>query len=872
MSYLMFMWIVRKKHAKRVEKSIRKIMIVLIIVPAIIALLLLGLGEYDAAYLWCWIAPSHEIARLICFDLILLFSWALLLYFLWLVELALQKRADRSALSVRVGDLLMPSVKVQLKLRVYVGVFIALWLPAVLNRMVEWGVGHPVFALALLEALFLPLQGFCNAVIYGDFLGLRTLLLVAMGKKKTDALRTLTIRGAEAKGLAGGEGGQLPLREVIIDPPYGSSDSAVSAAATGGGGGGGGSAAAANQKHTPFKRGGGGSLTNLIGHGQRPPSPATHLFGSASAGSSDREEGGAPPRAGSQHQHQHQPEDQQLSLVECTYVPKQYSIFTSTLNLGEAPLEEIVPDLPEWIIPGHDIYAVGCQECLDLAGLQEKIHAHLGGPQQYRAYSTMIGSGNTRLGYHGFIALMLFVRASEVEAGHIYPSAASSETMATGTDLIVTTAQNKGAVGIPLQIYDTNIGFVTCHLPSDSKGKSKLSKRNASAHSILKEVTLAAEDLGFDLHLQHDHILVFGDMNYRMDSASSGGGMGSLTGVAVACLLEKTVFGDDPQWLRRKYNLLRSHNAADPLFPSHEELKLLKAARHSARGAWSSVLRADELRSIMDDGDAFSGFEEPMPCFPPSYKRRKGKVEGSCGDYTDALITIQGFTNTGEVEELRVPAAAAALGAQAGSAAPAAAAGGGSTRGRSSSSSPGLKLSKSSSRDASSEQQLNSSHRSVEGQGGAKVVELRQVSGASSGSGGSGGNNGRNDDSGDSDSSPQIQLAAASAQVPHVVDAKKLRPPSYTDRILLHSLADRRSRLRVQAYDMCDELRVSDHRAVSMTLVLEVSMHATKPCQTTEPARRLLYVLCIYSCILLLFNLSILIHSFIHSFINSFTC
>ena len=65
-------------------------------------------------------------------------------------------------------------------------------------------------------------------------------------------------------------------------------------------------------------------------------------------------------------------------------------------------------------------------------------------------------------------------------------------------------------MGLPLQIHDTSITFVTCHLPSDSKGKSKLSKRNASAHSILKELILAPEDVGFDLHLQHDHVLVFG--------------------------------------------------------------------------------------------------------------------------------------------------------------------------------------------------------------------------------------------------------------------------------------------------------------------------------------------------------------------------
>ena len=71
-------------------------------------------------------------------------------------------------------------------------------------------------------------------------------------------------------------------------------------------------------------------------------------------------------------------------------------------------------------------------------------------------------------------------------------------------------------------------------------------------------------------------------MNYRMDSAASGGGMGSLTGVAVACLIEKSAMADDAQWLRRKYNLMR--NPVDPLFPSIEEIKLIKAARASSKG------------------------------------------------------------------------------------------------------------------------------------------------------------------------------------------------------------------------------------------------------------------------------------------------
>lgn len=40
---------------------------------------------------------------------------------------------------------------------------------------------------------------------------------------------------------------------------------------------------------------------------------------------------------------------------------------------------------------------------------------------------------------------MLFVKVSELKAGTIVPTVPSVSTMATGADLIVTTAQNKGS-------------------------------------------------------------------------------------------------------------------------------------------------------------------------------------------------------------------------------------------------------------------------------------------------------------------------------------------------------------------------------------------------------------------------------------------
>ena len=158
-----------------------------------------------------------------------------------------------------------------------------------------------------------------------------------------------------------------------------------------------------------------------------------------------------------------------LPGISLAVMPKQISIFVTSFNLGEAPIEEIAGDIPTWLLEGHDMYVVGVQECLCLEEFRAAMHSHLGGPTEFTMHTCEIGSNNTRLGFHGFIALTVFVRTEDLRRGYIKMTEPSTNDVASGTDLIVTTAANKGAVGLPFQIHDTSIGFVTAHLPSDSK-------------------------------------------------------------------------------------------------------------------------------------------------------------------------------------------------------------------------------------------------------------------------------------------------------------------------------------------------------------------------------------------------------------------
>jgi hypothetical protein len=372
MAYQMRQWIVAKKHPKRIETAMRSAMLFILITTGILGFVLLGSGAYGPAYLWCWIKPDYQLVRLLCFDMLLFASWALIAYYLWEVSVSIGVRWKRSSMNARVLDLLNSNTSIQKKLMLYVGIFIAVWFFAILNRLLEWGLNRPVFATSVIQVFVLPLQGFFNALAFGDVFGY--LSSIGIGDESTHTVvHNKDIRPTHT------------LREIMIEPP-------------------------------------------IVDNTKKAISPHKKA-----------------------------------------YTPKQYSVFTTTLNMGEAPLHTILPDLALWILEGHDVYAVGVQECLDIVGVMDAIHAHLG-VEKYSRFTTSIGSGNTSLGYHGYIALMLFVKNSELKSGNIVPTVPSISTMATGADLIVTTAQNKGAVGLPLQIHDTNICFVTCHLPSDSKG------------------------------------------------------------------------------------------------------------------------------------------------------------------------------------------------------------------------------------------------------------------------------------------------------------------------------------------------------------------------------------------------------------------
>ncbi len=118
----------------------------------------------------------------------------------------------------------------------------------------------------------------------------------------------------------------------------------------------------------------------------------------------------------------------------------------------------------------------------------------LGGPRRYRVYTLELGSAQTALGYHGFIALAVFVRAELVASGAVAylgldgqqggegaprpVSRSNGGVVRRGRNLGLTRASNKGAVGLPFRCFDATLAFVTCHLSSDLRGHTYLQQRN----------------------------------------------------------------------------------------------------------------------------------------------------------------------------------------------------------------------------------------------------------------------------------------------------------------------------------------------------------------------------------------------------------
>lgn len=145
--------------------------------------------------------------------------------------------------------------------------------------------------------------------------------------------------------------------------------------------------------------------------------------------------------------------------------------------------------IPDWVGQNYDIYAIAVEECMALDSMRSALVAIVG--SDYYLQEAMIGNNHKELGYHGYIALFVFIRIPLLMCGLIRTGEIRHSEAALGMNLVVTRASNKGGACIQFPVHfdflrlpgdpNTKFGFISTHLPSDSKGKSKWDKRDKTA-------------------------------------------------------------------------------------------------------------------------------------------------------------------------------------------------------------------------------------------------------------------------------------------------------------------------------------------------------------------------------------------------------
>lgn len=350
---------------------------------------------------------------------------------------------------------------------------------------------------------------------------------------------------------------------------------------------------------------------------------------------------------------------------------------------------------------------------------------------------------------------------------------------------------------------------------------------------MLREVVLASEDVGCDMQLQHDHLIILGDLNYRMNTPpvpkgrgrqnALGEGQSSLLSIASAAFAERSALGDDPHWVRRKYGLF--YGPESPMYIPPEERELLVKAENIAASYWDAVIQYDEMIEMMRIGEVFFGFKEVPPRFPPTYKRKKGPA-GDCGDYTSFSELVQGYSHTGEepneLDEMDDSTR--------------------STTSLGSLSELDESFNGTTTRESESKVPFSTIEDTIET--GSDSQEIKIDSGSMQASEAE---NAPIEGSAVKFNLPEASSPTVATERPKpnrrasmftmrrgsslgtLDDEKKkeekrkskLRPPSYTDRIIVHSLQDN-NKLIPQGYGFCDSYRASDHRPVCMAMTLEV--------------------------------------------------
>jgi len=194
----------------------------------------------------------------------------------------------------------------------------------------------------------------------------------------------------------------------------------------------------------------------------------------------------------------------------------------------------------------------------------------------------------------------VYVAASLVESGAWHTVKGSyGKSVKRGAGVGAARAANKGAVGAAFRFHSQTLSVVSCHLAADKKGGIHAGKRLRDTCKLLEGLELEQGQFEGDQHLSCHHLVILGDLNFRV------------------------------------------------------ALPVEEAVEHLARGDLMSLLKEDELAGAMRQGDVLHGFRDA--CWPirfvPSFRR----VEGEDGRMTNHEVSsIQAFASAEENEQASI--------------------------------------------------------------------------------------------------------------------------------------------------------------------------------------------------------------------------
>ncbi|PRP77664.1 hypothetical protein PROFUN_00525 [Planoprotostelium fungivorum] len=148
------------------------------IVPAIFVATLIGTGNIvqmapqGGHSMWCHVNP-REVWYFWFIPLILSMVISIVLYALTLSRYY-QIRSGQITISIKASHF-----NIQKRISFFILTFIFCWLWDIIQHVIPYDEDKPIFAIAIVHAIFVPLQGFLNCLLYGfssNLINLRTLM------------------------------------------------------------------------------------------------------------------------------------------------------------------------------------------------------------------------------------------------------------------------------------------------------------------------------------------------------------------------------------------------------------------------------------------------------------------------------------------------------------------------------------------------------------------------------------------------------------------------------------------------------------------------------------------------------------------------